>query len=77
MFKALSYHLSDKESLVKSWYDGFTFGSQKDIYNPWSITCFLKEKLLKPYWVHSSSNALISKLLQISNPETKMIMEDI
>lgn len=78
VFKALkSYHLSDKESLVKSWYDGFTFGSQKDIYNPWSITCFLKEKLLKPYWVHSSSNALISKLLQISNPETKMIMEDI
>ncbi len=50
---------------------------QKDIYNPWSITCFLKEKLLKPYWVHSSSNALISKLLQISNPETKMILEDI
>lgn len=78
VFKALkSYHLSDKESLVKSWYDGFTFGSQKDIYNPWSITCFLKEKLLKPYWVHSSSNALISKLLQISNPETKMILEDI
>lgn len=69
--------MSDKESLVKSWYDGFTFGSQKDIYNPWSITCFLKEKLLKPYWVHSSSNALISKLLQISNPETKMILEDI
>ena len=37
----------------------------------------VKEKLLKPYWVHSSSNALISKLLQISNPETKMILEDI
>ena len=47
------------------------------VYNEFSITCFLKEKLLKPYWVHSSSNALISKLLQISNPETKMIMEDI
>lgn len=78
VFSALdTYGLSDKKSLVKSWYDGFTFGSQEDIYNPWSITCFLKEKLLKPYWVHSSSNALISTLLQKSNPDTKMIMEDI
>lgn len=22
---------------VKQWYDGFIFGSHKDIYNPWSI----------------------------------------
>ena len=71
------YGLSGEKDTVKKWYDGFKFGNHSDIYNPWSITCFLKEKLLKPYWVHSSSNALISKLLQISNPETKMILEDI
>ena len=38
---------------------------------------FLERETVEPYWVHSSSNALISKLLQISNPETKMILEDI
>ena len=41
---------------VKQWYDGFTFGTQRDIYNPWSITNFLKEKQLRPYWEDTSSN---------------------
>ena len=27
---------SDKKEIVKNWYDGFTFGSKSDIYNPWS-----------------------------------------
>ena len=26
---------------VKNWYDGFTFGSVTDIYNPWSVTNYL------------------------------------
>ena len=61
------YGMSDKKAVVKQWYDGFTFGSLKDIYNPWSITNFLKEKKLKPYWVATSSNALISILIQESS----------
>ena len=32
--------LSDKKDIVKTWYDGFTFGDKKDIYNPWSIIKF-------------------------------------
>ena len=31
---------TDRET-VKSWYDGFTFGSKTDIYNPWSILNYL------------------------------------
>jgi len=31
------FGLSDMESGVKDWYDGFTFGKKTDIYNPWSI----------------------------------------
>ncbi len=30
------YELSEKEEDIRSWYDGFTFGSRTDIYNPWS-----------------------------------------
>ena len=62
---------------VKQWYDGFTFGSQRDVYNPWSITNFLEEKELKPYWANSSSNRLVSLLIRQGNTQTKTIMEDL
>ena len=71
------YGMSDKKAVVKQWYDGFTFGSLKDIYNPWSITKFLKEKKLKPYWAATSSNALISRLIQESSAEIKSLMESL
>lgn len=56
--------MSDKREDVKKWYDGFTFGSVKDIYNPWSIMNFLDKKQLAPFWANSSSNNLIGKLLR-------------
>ena len=35
VFQALdTFHMEDKKELVKQWYDGFTFGGHKDIYNP-------------------------------------------
>ena len=43
VFDALEkYGMSDRQVEVQTWYDGFSFGNKKDIYNPWSITCFLK-----------------------------------
>ena len=43
VFEALEDQgLADRKIEVKEWYDGFHFGSRKDIYNPWSITSFLK-----------------------------------
>lgn len=56
--------LPDKREDVKKWYDGFTFGSVKDIYNPWSIMNFLDKKQLAPFWANSSSNNLVGKLLR-------------
>ena len=44
VFSALDeFGMSDKKTEVKQWYDGFVFGAKKDIYNPWSITNYLKE----------------------------------
>ncbi|MDE6964950.1 MAG: AAA family ATPase, partial [Lachnospiraceae bacterium] len=38
VFSALDeFGLSDRKEEVKEWYDGFTFGNRKDIYNPWSV----------------------------------------
>ena len=55
--------LSERKEEVKRWYDGFTFGTHKDIYNPWSITNFIKERKLKTYWVDTSSNGHADKLI--------------
>ncbi|MDE7207303.1 MAG: AAA family ATPase, partial [Lachnospiraceae bacterium] len=42
VFKALDdTGLSEEKQGVKAWYDGFTFGSYTDIYNPWSIASFI------------------------------------
>ncbi len=76
VFSALDlFGMSEKKSVVKQWYDGFIFGQRRDIYNPWSITNYLKEKKLKPYWVATSSNTLISKLIQKASVDMKKQME--
>ena len=71
------FGMSDKKELVKNWYDGFTFGKYRDIYNPWSITNCLKEKKIYPYWASTSSNGLVSKLIQGASVEIKEKMEDL
>ena len=43
---------------------GFIFGDCKDIYNPWSILNFLDTRQVADYWVNTSSNALVSKLIR-------------
>lgn len=78
VFDALEvYGLSKQKEKVKYWYDGFSFGYRKDLYNPWSITCFLEEGKYKPYWVNTSSNKMIARLIQRGTPEIKTMMEDL
>ncbi len=78
VFTALEeFQLAGQKDAVKQWYDGFTFGSQRDIYNPWSITNYLKEKKLLAYWVSTSSNGLINRLIQTSKPDVKEFMEEL
>ena len=76
VFAALDeYGLSDKRQQVKQWYDGFVFGTKKDIYNPWSIINFLTEKKAGTYWANTSSNSLVGKLIREGSPEIKMTTE--
>ena len=67
--------ISGEKEKVKLWYDGFTFGKSKDIYNPWSIINFLDEKNYKTYWADSSSNGLINSLVKTGSSYIKMMME--
>ena len=71
------FGMGDKKDVVKQWYDGFIFGGHRDIYNPWSITNYLKEKKLRPYWADTSSNGLVGKLIRTASPEIKEYMEDL
>ena len=70
--------LGNHKEGVKQWYDGFTFGKYTDIYNPWSITSFIrKEGKYEPYWANTSSNSLVSKLLQKGDATAKQEMEEL
>ncbi len=71
------YGLSGQEQNVKNWYDGFSFGERKDIYNPWSIINFLDEKRVGAYWANSSSNKLVGKLIKEGSPNIKKAFEDL
>lgn len=66
---------SEKEG-VKKWYDGFTFGNQTDIYNPWSISSFIENNgKYENYWADTSSNGLVNSLMQTGVPGIKQTME--
>ena len=57
--------LSDKESEVKEWYDGYRFG-KNHVFCPWSLVSYADEALHggdarpKPFWVNTSGNDLIT-----------------
>lgn len=72
VFEALEEcELSDKKEQVKFWYDGFIFGTHKDIYNPWSILNLLDTGKIATYWANTSSNSLVGKLLREGNRRIK------
>ena len=62
---------------VKIWYDGFTFGSRTDIYNPWSILNYLDKKKAGTYWANTSSNSLAGKLVREGSLDIKQEFEDL
>ena len=76
VFHALAErNLSDKKQEVKAWYDGFTFGKVKDVYNPWSIINYLDTGKFSTYWANTSSNSLVGKLIQQGSSEIKLDFE--
>ena len=78
VFAALDeYGMQDKCTDVKRWYDGFTFGTCRDIYNPWSIINYLKMGRLSTYWANTSSNSLVDKLIREGSAEIKISMENL
>lgn len=69
--------MEDKENEVPAWYNGYQFGD-RTIYNPWSIINFIAEQgKLQPYWVNTSDNLLIKKLVLHSSIHFKSQFESL
>ncbi len=66
----MEYNLQD----VKEWYDGYRFG-KTEIYNPWSIISYIINQRIEPYWIGTSSNALINQMLEKARKEESDIFQ--
>lgn len=72
-YLVLTSHLED----IKKWYDGYIFGIDTVIYNPWSIIKFMSmpEDGLKPYWINTSDNRMIKDVMQLDKADGKKVVE--
>lgn len=76
VFAALEECSLEKEKeQVKFWYDGFIFGSVRDIYNPWSILNFLGKRKYGAYWANTSANSLVGKVIREGSRRIKLSFE--
>ena len=71
------HEISRPLETIRAWYNGYQIGSSS-LYNPWSILqCIQKKGELRPYWVNTSDNELIKKLLIRASSLFKQEMEDL
>ena len=74
------YGVSDKISEVKDWYDGYRFG-KADVYCPWDVINYVDHLQADPnarpqaYWINSSGNGLVRRLINIADESTKYEIE--
>ena len=63
------YHKKDHMEEIRSWYDGYRFGST-EIYNPWSVTnYFANGGKPRAFWANTSDNEIIREIMQNLTPE--------
>eukprot|EP00831_Metopus_contortus_P025951 TRINITY_DN2220_c0_g1_i12.p1 TRINITY_DN2220_c0_g1~~TRINITY_DN2220_c0_g1_i12.p1 ORF type:complete len:391 (-),score=58.90 TRINITY_DN2220_c0_g1_i12:82-1254(-) len=70
------YNLEEKSEEIKHWYNGYIFGGNI-IYNPWSVLNYIDNNSagFMPYWINSSSNDLIKKILIKGDKDIKLDLE--
>lgn len=70
--------LGEQKQKVRRWYDGYKFGNTESIYNPWSITSFLKNKgEYDAYWGNTAGTGLLDRLIGQGSVGIKSKMEDL
>ena len=65
--EALFDALGDRELLptVRQWYDGYVFGEELEIYNPWSVLRYAADRPARPgpHWMNTSGNEVLRELV--------------
>ena len=73
--KEMNYQ--DKLVDMRAWYNGYEVG-ETTLYNPWSIiNCLSRKGRIKNYWLNTSGNKLIKKLLINSSADFKEDFEQL
>ena len=74
---AVYFGLEDEMEGIKEWYNGYLFGGDTVIYNPWSIVNYLRspEEGLMPHWIGTSDNRLIKDVINLDRREAKTTIE--
>ncbi|MCL2866075.1 MAG: ATP-binding protein [Lachnospiraceae bacterium] len=62
----LNYYNLELNNDVKARYDGYLFFGI-EMYNPWSILGYANERVLKNYWLKTSTNALVKESVLAAN----------
>ena len=72
----LDYGLSQHYDEIREWYDGYHFGNA-DVYCPWDVINHVDnlhaDGNARPqaYWINSSSNSLVRKLVNVADATTR------
>ena len=76
------YHMPHKFDTFKEWYNGYLFGDA-NVYNPWSVMQLMDDlvedenQYPKAYWANTSSNAIVRKLIDMADEDTKTEIEEL
>ena len=74
---AAHFGLENTMDGIKEWYNGYLFGGETVIYNPWSIVSFLGRPRagLKPHWISTSDNRLVKEVIKLKRRDAIMTTE--
>ncbi|WP_338240106.1 AAA family ATPase [Persicobacter diffluens] len=70
------FKLSEQKKEIDRWYNGYTFGLTKKIYNPWSIINYLSypDRGLRSFWANTSKHQLLQELLPRVDRKTSQML---
>ena len=77
--EAMAAHFGLESTMdgIKQWYNGYLFGGETVIYNPWSIVSFLGRPKagLRPHWISTSDNRLVKEVIKLKRRDAVMTTE--
>ena len=76
---ATYFGLADKLEGIRAWYNGYIFGGDTVIYNPWSLVGYIRNSKegFQAYWSNTSDNELARKVLQLNRENSRSVVEQL